>query len=183
MRMNNPPGLTLVQRGLSLIEVLVAVFIFSLGLLGLAGLLVVSSKANHSAYLRTQATFIAGSMADRMRANPVGVWNDSYDVSDIAGVTYATPEACGTSDPCSPDELANHDLAQWKSMLGGLLPNGTASIACAPATSYIPTDQQQRMRPPYSGSCTMLISWDDRGISDEDSRGTDQQTFSWVFQP
>ncbi len=52
-----------------MLEVLIALLVFSLGLLGMAGLLIVSVKTNHSAYLRTQASFLAQSMADRMRAN------------------------------------------------------------------------------------------------------------------
>ncbi len=57
------------SAGFSLIEVLVALLIFSLGLIGLAGLLVMSTQANNGALIRTQATFLAQNMADRMRAN------------------------------------------------------------------------------------------------------------------
>jgi type IV pilus assembly protein PilV len=67
------------QRGITLIEVLVAVLIFSIGLLGVAGLLVMSVRSNHAAYLRTQVTFLAQSMADRMQANPIGVWSGDYN--------------------------------------------------------------------------------------------------------
>ena len=47
------------RRGFTLLEVLIALLVFSLGLLGLAGLMVVSVKTNQSAYLRTQASFLA----------------------------------------------------------------------------------------------------------------------------
>ena len=56
-------------NGFTLLEVLIALLIFSLGLLGMAGLLVVSVQTNHSAFLRSQATFLSQSIADRMRAN------------------------------------------------------------------------------------------------------------------
>ncbi len=46
------------HRGFTLLEVLIALLVFSLGLLGMAGLLIVSVKTNHSAYLRTQASFL-----------------------------------------------------------------------------------------------------------------------------
>ena len=62
------------HRGFTLLEVLIALLVFSLGLLGMAGLLIVSVKTNHSAYLRTQASFLAQSMADRMRSNMPHVW-------------------------------------------------------------------------------------------------------------
>ncbi len=61
-----------VQRGVSMIEVLVAVLIFTVGLIGLGGLLITATKSNASAYVRTQVTFLANNMADRMRANPPG---------------------------------------------------------------------------------------------------------------
>ena len=56
-----------------------AVLIFSIGLIGLAGLMVMATRSNHTAYLRTQATFLATNMADRMRANPVAVWSNAYN--------------------------------------------------------------------------------------------------------
>ena len=79
------------SRGFTLLEVLIALLVFSLGLLGLAGLMIMSVKTNHSAYLRTQATFLAESMADRMRADPMAIWASSYN-----GNYPAT-----ASDPCA----------------------------------------------------------------------------------
>ncbi|MDE1962228.1 MAG: type IV pilus modification protein PilV, partial [Xanthomonadaceae bacterium] len=68
------------SHGFTLLEVLIALLIFSLGVLGMAGLLAVSVRTNHSAYLRTQATFLAQSMADRMRANASwALWTDLYN--------------------------------------------------------------------------------------------------------
>ncbi len=67
------------QSGVSLIEVLVAVLVFSVGLIGLAGLIVMSTRSTHVGYLRTQATFLANSMAERMSANPAALWTKQYD--------------------------------------------------------------------------------------------------------
>ena len=58
------------QRGATLIEVLVAVVVLSIGLLGLAGLQMTGLQTNHSAYLRSQATLLAYDLTDRIRANP-----------------------------------------------------------------------------------------------------------------
>lgn len=168
------------QRGVSLIEVLVAILIFSLGLIGLAGLLVMASQSNHSSYLRTQASFLAGNMADRMRANPVGIWNGNYDATDYP-VTSAD-KTCGAGTPCTPSDLANHDKANWSRMLVGSLPNTSASIQCTPDGSYTPSAEAIRMRPPYSGYCTMRITWSERGIG-KDDRDASANTFAWVFQP
>ena len=59
------------NQGFTLIEVLVAVLVFSFGLLGIAGMMTISVKSNHNGYLRSQANFLAENMVDRMRANPV----------------------------------------------------------------------------------------------------------------
>src|SRR4030065_2717121 len=57
------------MRGFTLLEVLVAIVVMSIGLLGLAGLMASSLKNSHSAYQRTQATWLAYDALDRMRAN------------------------------------------------------------------------------------------------------------------
>ena len=73
--------------GVSLIEVLVALVILSVGVLGLSRLQATQLRANNAAYLRTQAAIQAYDMADRMRANQAGVEAGSYDA--IAGIpTY-----------------------------------------------------------------------------------------------
>jgi len=59
------------QTGSSLLEVLVAVVVLSIGLLGLAGLQMTSIKSSHSAYMRSQATLLAYDLADRARATRV----------------------------------------------------------------------------------------------------------------
>src|SRR5882762_5337274 len=57
------------QRGLSMIEVLVAVVIISLGLLGMAGLQASGMRTSQSAFYRAQAAQFTNDMAERMRAN------------------------------------------------------------------------------------------------------------------
>ena len=57
-------------RGFSLVEVLVALIVLSVGMLGIASLYVDSLRAGRTALLRTQAVFLATDMADRIRANP-----------------------------------------------------------------------------------------------------------------
>ncbi|MGI9304444.1 MAG: type IV pilus modification protein PilV, partial [Gammaproteobacteria bacterium] len=59
-------------RGFTLLEVLIATVVLSIGLIGLAALMIQGQKFNRSALNRSQATFIAYDMADRMRANRAG---------------------------------------------------------------------------------------------------------------
>lgn len=56
------------QRGFNLLEVLVAIFVLAFGLLGLAALQMQTLRSNHSAMLRTQATFLAIDVTERIRA-------------------------------------------------------------------------------------------------------------------
>jgi len=159
-----------------------AVLIFSIGLIGLAGLMVMATRSNHTAYLRTQATFLATNMADRMRANPVGVWSNAYNKT----LPITDTQTCDQGTPCNPAQLATHDLQMWNDQLQTFLPNSSAAIACNSAQAgYTPASNQVGMRPPFGGTCTMSITWDERGIAGDktDSGATAPQTFNWEFQP
>jgi type IV pilus assembly protein PilV len=174
-----------VQRGVSLIEVLIAVLIFCIGLIGLAGLLVMATRSNHAAYVRTQVSFLANNMADRMRANPIGLWTNAYD-GTASPIAATTPMACDTSTSCTPAQIAVRDQQIWSGMLTTLLPGvaGT-SIACNTAIAGAVPTAQIPMRPPYGGSCTMIIKWAEQGLANGDSHTTAAtlQSFTWVFQP
>jgi type IV pilus assembly protein PilV len=118
------------QTGFSMIEVLVALLVLSIGLLGLAMLQVQGMKFNSDAYFRTQATILAYDIIDRMRANPKG----DYQVSDQAAVnTKKTAyDGCkGTTPPgdcncdakvCSTANLALYDIGKWYEAQAKFLP-------------------------------------------------------------
>ena len=57
--------------GFTLIEVLIALIILSVGMLGIAGLYVHSMQAGRTSMLRHNAVTMAGDVADRIRANPI----------------------------------------------------------------------------------------------------------------
>lgn len=162
-------------RGFTLLEVLIALFVFSIGLLGLAGLMVVSVKTNNSAYLRTQATYLAQSLADHMRAN-TGVI-DSYEGAYSASTAGADP-CLGVA--CDPTQLVARDKAIWSQQMVDSLPNPTANLACdggtlgTPATSGAAT---------YDGLCTLTMTWTESKLANTNSPTADTQTFAWVFQP
>lgn len=105
------------EGGFSLVEVLVALLVLSIGLLGLAGLQAGSVRANHGAYLRSQATALGYDMLDRMRANRTSALNGNYDV------------AMSASAPTSTTTLADKDKAGWLDSLDTTLPGGDGSVA------------------------------------------------------
>ena len=168
------------QRGVTLIEVLVAVLVSSVGLIGVAALLVTSARSNHAAYLRTQVSFLAQGMADRMRANPIGVRSGGYNGSFPNG----TAQDCELG--CAPAQLAMHDQGAWSRQLQTLLPAGAqATIACRDSGALGPRPDPLVSLPPFGGSCTMTMTWSESGLgatgSGENERSA--QTFAWEFQP
>lgn len=128
--MRKPP---LGQRGFTLIEVMVAVIVLSIGLLGLAALQTTGLRNNHSAYYRSQATFLAYDIIDRMRAN--------RDAATAGNYNLAMP-----ATPSGGSGIAAADQAEWINSLGNLLPSGDGSIAVNSAT----------------GATTVVVQWDDQ---------------------
>lgn len=111
------------QNGFTLLEVLVAVLILTVGLLGMAGLQVTGLAHNHGAFLRTQATLQAYDLADRARAN-LG--------ADYAATVAAEHPECEDGG-CTPQQLAENDLYRWHLANAALLPEGRGTI-CRDAT-------------------------------------------------
>jgi type IV pilus assembly protein PilV len=167
--------------GFSLIEVLIAIIVFSLGLLGVAALTTSAVKNGHNAYLRSQASFLADSMAERMRANPRGVWAGDYAGALSAGAP-ALP-GCGTgastSGGCDSSKVAQRDRAVMGRLIAQQLPGGTGNVACtlsgaAAAGSYGVA--------PVDGSCTIRVSWSEKRDLDNTGYGG-TQSFELVIQP
>jgi len=167
------------RRGFTLLEVLIALLVFSLGLLGMAGLLIVSVKTNHSAYLRTQASFLAQSMADRMRANMPRVWTGDYDDGYPSGDT----DPCSGGAACSRADIATRDKAQWSTQLQDLLPNAAGTIVCTPAAGVTVTAAEAQNGAPYTGTCDLQISWSESSLDPDAPGAPPPQVFLWRFQP
>ena len=106
------------QRGFTLLEVLIATVIMAVGILGVAGLQVVSLQQNRSSLLRAEALQIADDILDRMRANPT----QSY-----ATVQFTDPPSSSARDcvalSCSASQMADYDVAQWKCLISPLDPS------------------------------------------------------------
>jgi type IV pilus assembly protein PilV len=106
------------QRGFTLLEVLIALVVLAVGLLGLAALQNLGLRYGNESYERSQATLLIYEMIDRMRANPSGVRGGSYD--GFATYTNSPPATSGcTTAICDNNAMAIYDVNQWISAIIG----------------------------------------------------------------
>lgn len=119
------------QKGYTLLEVLVAFFLLSVGMLGLAILQGVGLQGNNKSYLRSIAMVQAYDITDRMRANYPGVLMGSYDSLPVA----TTVDTSCLSTGCTPAQMAAIDGKQWTDEIALRLPSGTGVVTRLPAAS------------------------------------------------
>jgi type IV pilus assembly protein PilV len=120
----NPPPPSC-PRGFSLIEVLVALLILSIGLLGLAALQTAGMRFNTQSYQRTQAVLNAYDIIDRIRANPGGMNAGNYNDIDLV---YSAPVTDCMGATCTTAQMADYDIGQWKASLTNVLSQGQGGI-------------------------------------------------------
>jgi type IV pilus assembly protein PilV len=109
---------------MTLMEVMVALLVLSIGMLGIAGLQMAAIKSSTNAYWESQASWFAYDIADRMRANPAGVQANAYNGADVDG----TETVVDCSGGCAPGTLATFDLYEWGQRVA-VLPAGQGTIA------------------------------------------------------
>ena len=120
--------------GFTLIEILVALVILSVGLLGVASLQVQGLRSNQSAYLRSQATLLAYDIADRMRLNSVRAIAGDYNAFDTEGTVPGDPGCMDAAAGCNAAQQSSTDLAEWARRVNGsgsaiaLLPDAQGTI-------------------------------------------------------
>lgn len=113
-------------QGFTLVEVLVALVVLAVGMLGLAVLLVEGLQGSRTAIEHTQAVNLAADIAERMRSNRAAA--SAYDTAE------GTPEpridaACEVAaGPCDPRAMASHDLRRWLDEVAATLPDGRGSV-------------------------------------------------------
>ena len=129
------------QRGFSLVEVLIALIIMSVGMLGIATLFVQSMQAGRTSMFRHHAVTMAGDVADRIRANP------------RAGIAYeglgADNGCIATGNDCNEAAMAANDILLWDAQADESLPNGTVTVTF-----------DDTVNPP---EYTIRIDWDEPG--------------------
>ena len=141
-------------QGFSLVEVLVALLVISVGLLGVAKMQALALSNTASARLRSLASIQAASLASSMHADraywaavtPVTTASASNGVATSSDVNlqtaltaaaalnpatnYCTQGAANSAAPCQPAQLAAADLQSWAVDLYALIPSSTATVSC-----------------------------------------------------
>lgn len=108
------------QRGITMVESLVALVVISVGMLGIAGLYLSSLQASRTAKLRSHAVELTSSIADRIRAN-----RDAVTDYNLAADGTPTAVDCETKI-CTARQIAQDDLATWLSDVRAVLPGADA---------------------------------------------------------
>jgi len=167
------------QRGFSLIEVLVAVVIFSLGVLGIALMQLKGAQFTKQSGSRTAAVVQTRSLADAMRANPAGVYGvasqsliaaqnglltGSYYLYD--GKTTPDPTSCG-NPAC---KQAKNDLLLWLAQLKASTVAGTGAVPAGQITVNANT-----------GALTIVSSWN--GLIQNTNGATTNDQYQFDYQP
>jgi type IV pilus assembly protein PilV len=109
------------QRGVGLIEVLVALAVLSIGLLGVAQMQVIAKKSSHEAMQRTLAVFLANDVIARMKRNPAALTTIYAGAQLGQGAMGSKPgkDCINARAPCAADDLARYDLWEWEQALDG----------------------------------------------------------------
>ncbi len=131
---------TTYQRGLTLVEAMIALLVISVGLLGIASLQLTAMNQNASSLNHSQAVWYAYEMSDRIRANIT-----SFNTYDGIDTNTGYSGDC-TSSACTPAQMVTADAADWATMLGNL-PGGRCTVALANAADGL----------------IVTVMWDDDG--------------------
>jgi type IV pilus assembly protein PilV len=160
------------QRGFTMIEVLVSVVVLAFGLLGVAGLQLASVRGGHVSTLRSIASQAAYDIAEKMRANPVGVSANDYSRSPRKN------DSCYTASGCSAQQMAETDLWVWQETLSDSkrgLPEGSGRVCRDNPTTNAACDGGA------SDPFVVRIQWSEQ--SDQKGGAVTTQTFLTYFQP
>lgn len=159
------------ERGFTLIEILVAMLILSIGLLGIASMQVQGMRNNQSAYLKSQASLLAYDIADRIRMNRTRALAGDYTPFDTKGQIPADPGCMDSANGCSAANHANSDLAEWSSRI-----NGTVS-----GISMLP-DAQGLISVDAANVFTVSVNWQEtQWDEDSNTNALANQSFTVTF--
>lgn len=128
------------QRGVSLVESLVAIVVTALGILGILGVQLRTLADTQTGVRRAQAIRLIEDLSEHAKTNPNALSNiNSYLVS--WGVTPTAPANCRTA-PCNSQQLALYDLSQWRQTVLNSLPNADVNVFIVPDETIANNNRQ-----------------------------------------
>jgi type IV pilus assembly protein PilV len=154
--------------GFTLLEVMIALLIFGVGLLSVAALQMVSKRANYEAVQRTTASYLALDMLERMRVNTNSLDQYVLGTMELGGGTRAVPARSCTSlaENCDSIDIARADLWEWEQRLDGVAEESDTGAATGGLVS--PTACLTQITPAAGGGGTgvyeVAIAW--RGVTE-----------------
>ncbi len=145
------------SRGFSLVEVMVALVVCAIGLLGLAKMESLALSSTGVASSRSLAAIQASSLASAMHANRA-YWGagrapaiTTVDASSTNNFSTAVDCYTAGTASCTPDQMAYFDLKRWAHDVGLLLPGFSSTITCS--TTGFPVN------------CTIQLKWMENAVA------------------
>jgi type IV pilus assembly protein PilV len=164
------------KRGVSLIEVLVAIVIFMVGLMGLLAGAARTIRTNQDAFISSHATNVANTYTSLLRNNGAGVIGEFYN-GTVTAATRSASYSTACSSACAPADLAEDDLARMGSIMGQTMPPGAElKTECTPHVENASAAFAATAVPVYSGLCTITVTW----LSDKKGTKTSRV---WMVKP
>ncbi len=159
------------HAGFSLVEIMVALLVISIGLLGVAKMQALALSSTGSAKTRSLAALQAASLAATMQADRAywsgaggtaaititvpasGTFTSAPNDPNLVVPTGAQAGCASTTTPCTSGQLAAQDLTDWGTALQTALPGGSAVVLCTPGASA------------NTSTCTITINWNDHIVA------------------
>ncbi|HEX2830953.1 MAG TPA: type IV pilus modification protein PilV [Burkholderiales bacterium] len=141
------------QRGFSMIEVLITMFVIAMALLGTAALQAYSLKVSQGGQFRTQAVMLATDLVERLAANTAAAAAGNY----VATLPSSSTVSDCSASACSPQQMAQYDLARFQDHMQAALPDATATISRSGTGPWLYTVQ---------------ITWKERSFKRKDSNSS-----------
>jgi type IV pilus assembly protein PilV len=184
MQMSLNPGDTARSRGFSLIEVMVALIIIAVGMLGIAKMQALALSTTESSGVRSLVAIEAASLAASMHADrdywvtgpPPAVTNVTVQTTGpgVTTVTIDVPalsaaQNCATTTTCTPVQIAAYDVQQWGAALGQIVPAAQGTITCNNTVAPL--------------SCTIQITWAENVTSTSNAAAATSSAASALNSP
>jgi len=157
------------QKGFTLFEVVVAMIVCGIGLLGLAKMAALAVSTTQNAGSRSLIAVQMESLASMMHANR-NFWQSGQilkfsatgtTITDSKGILTGTyPAGCLTI--CTPAQLAAFNVNTWANDMNNQFPSYTATINCTPATSTVIVGAATA---PASIDCSINVTWTEKQIA------------------